>query len=136
VIDYKTGGYWAKKWASGVFAGGTRLQHAIYGLAAVQLLKRHYRNATVSGGVYYFSSVKGGKERRVIPSPSPASIREVLSDLRDMIAAGVFGHTRDKDDCTYCDYVRGCGAPKAVQNIASKLEDKRLAVRVRLSNHE
>ena len=43
IIDYKTGGYYAPKWASGVFSGGTRLQHALYGLAAAQLLRRKYK---------------------------------------------------------------------------------------------
>ena len=33
MIDYKTGGYWPDDW-KGVFAGGTRLQHALYGVAA------------------------------------------------------------------------------------------------------
>ncbi|MEO8260498.1 MAG: PD-(D/E)XK nuclease family protein, partial [Acidobacteriota bacterium] len=45
IVDYKTGGYYAKKWASGVFSGGSRLQHALYGVAAVQLLRRKYKGA-------------------------------------------------------------------------------------------
>src|SRR6185436_7822911 len=62
VIDYKTGGYYAKKWASGVFSAGSRLQHALYGVAAVQLLKKKYKSAKVARGTYYFPSAKGGKE--------------------------------------------------------------------------
>ena len=38
VIDYKTGGYWRDDW-KGTFNGGRRLQHALYGLAALELLK-------------------------------------------------------------------------------------------------
>ena len=39
VIDYKTGGYYAPAW-KGTFAQGTRLQHALYGLAALEVLRR------------------------------------------------------------------------------------------------
>ena len=75
IIDYKTGGYYATKWASGVFSGGSRLQHALYGLAAVQLLRRKYKGAKVARGTYYFSSAKGGKERRSIDTPSQGGSR-------------------------------------------------------------
>ena len=50
VIDYKSGGYYWKKW-QGVFDGGRRLQHALYGLAAVELLKSRYSNPEVVRGV-------------------------------------------------------------------------------------
>jgi hypothetical protein len=36
VLDYKTGGCWRDSW-KGVFAGGRRLQHALYGLANPRL---------------------------------------------------------------------------------------------------
>ena len=49
VLDYKTGGYWRDNW-KGVFAGGRRLQHALYGLAAVELLKARYKKPKVRGG--------------------------------------------------------------------------------------
>ena len=62
VLDYKTGGFWRDNW-KGVFAGGSRLQHALYGLAAVELLKTRYKKPKVTAGVYYFSSHKGRQER-------------------------------------------------------------------------
>ena len=46
VIDYKTGGFWRDDW-TGTFNGGRRLQHALYGLAAVELLRRSYKKAKV-----------------------------------------------------------------------------------------
>ena len=49
VLDYKTGGYWRDSW-KGVFAGGRRLQHALYGLAALELLKARYKKPKVRGG--------------------------------------------------------------------------------------
>ena len=41
VLDYKTGGFWRDDW-KGTFNGGRRLQHALYGLAAVELLRQRY----------------------------------------------------------------------------------------------
>ncbi|MBA2301124.1 MAG: PD-(D/E)XK nuclease family protein [Acidobacteria bacterium] len=48
VLDYKTGGFWRDDW-QGIFSGGRRLQHALYGLAAVELLRAKYRNPKVTG---------------------------------------------------------------------------------------
>ena len=73
VIDYKTGGFWRDNW-KGTFNGGRRLQHALYGLAAVELLRSQYKNPKVTAGVYYFSSHKGRQERVRIPAPGPAAI--------------------------------------------------------------
>ena len=56
------------------FAGGRRLQHALYGLAAVELLKARYKKPKVTAGVYYFSSHKGRQERVRIPAPTRAAI--------------------------------------------------------------
>ena len=42
ILDYKTGKFWRDGW-KGAFAGGARLQHALYGLAAVELLKARYK---------------------------------------------------------------------------------------------
>ena len=55
VLDYKTGGFWRDDW-KGTFNGGRRLQHALYGLAAVELLRARYKKPKVTGAQYYFSS--------------------------------------------------------------------------------
>jgi hypothetical protein len=57
------------------FAGGRRLQHALYGLAAVELLKRKYPRPTIAGGTYYFSSAKGQQQRSEIPSSGRRRLR-------------------------------------------------------------
>jgi len=74
IIDYKTGTYWRSDW-TGTFHGGRRLQHALYGLAAVEILRSRYKNPTITAGVYYFSSRKGGQERVPIPAPKPQDWR-------------------------------------------------------------
>jgi CRISPR/Cas system-associated exonuclease Cas4 (RecB family) len=135
VIDYKTG-YYAKKWATGVFAGGRRLQHALYGLAAVELLKRKYKKAKVVRGTYYFPSAKGGKERRSIDTPARAKLASVLSDLRDVIASGTFVHASSKEACKYCNLGAACGASDALGRVELKLQDGKLAARRRQLGHE
>jgi ATP-dependent helicase/nuclease subunit B len=69
IVDYKTGRYWADDW-QGTFAGGSRLQHALYGLAAVELLKRLDPEASVRAAEYYFSSAKGQQQRTRIAMQS------------------------------------------------------------------
>jgi ATP-dependent helicase/nuclease subunit B len=114
VLDYKTGGFWKNKW-NGVFAGGTRLQHALYGVAAVELLKTRFKKPRVTAGVYYFSSHKGRRERISIPSPSRAKVAAVMGDLRDVILAGQFTRTTDEGNCRFCDYSAVCGGSSVLR---------------------
>jgi ATP-dependent helicase/DNAse subunit B len=134
VLDYKTGGFWRDKW-KGVFAGGSRLQHALYGLAAVELLKTRYKKPRVTAGVYYFSSHKGRQERVRIPAPTQAAIAAVLGDLRDVILTGQFTRTPHEDNCRYCDYVAACGTQTNLQ-AGRKAADARFQAFVRLAAHE
>jgi ATP-dependent helicase/nuclease subunit B len=134
ILDYKTGGYWPDKW-KGTFAGGRRLQHALYGLAAVELLKQQQASPRISGAQYYFSSTKGRQERKIIPVPAPAIVGNVLSDLREVITAGLFIHAPDTDDCRFCNYGPACG-PNAAARAEGKLADPVLAPYRRLADHE
>jgi hypothetical protein len=134
VIDYKTGGFWPDSW-KGTFAGGHRLQHALYGLAAVELLKSRYKNPKVTAGVYYFSSHKGRQERVKIPTPASAAIAAVLGDLRDLIIKGAFIRTPDQDNCRFCDYAAACGGA-VNQQAEVKLPGATLAANRRLAAHD
>lgn len=133
VLDYKTGGFWRENW-QGSFNGGRRLQHALYGLAAVELLKARYKNPKVIAGVYYFSSHKGRQERFIIPAPAQAAIAAVLGDLRDLIIKGQFIRTPDQDDCRFCDYVAACGG-EVNRQAGEKQPDPKLAAYRRLIAH-
>ena len=133
ILDYKTGGYWPGDW-TGTFKGGRRLQHALYGLAALELLKARYRKPTLTRGVYYFSSHKGGQKRVEIATPSPADMARVLADLRELIVSGTFVHTPEERDCTFCDYKAACGGDMHAQAEA-KLEDAKLKAYRRLAAH-
>ena len=126
IVDYKTGGYWRPDW-QGTFDGGRRLQHALYGLAAVELLKGRCADPTVSGAVYYFPSHKGRRERVAIAAPSRAQIAEVLSDLRQVIVDGTFVHAKDDKACRFCDYTAACGAGVHEQAAAKAVDPKLVA---------
>jgi RecB family exonuclease len=109
VVDYKTGGYWAANY-TGAFRGGRLLQHALYALAATQLLRRTDPDARVSSSCYYFPTARGRAERKTCLPVSEAQIAAVLRDLFDTLAAGAFVHTaNEKDDCGFCDFGRACG---------------------------
>ena len=133
VLDYKTGGFWPDSW-KGSFSGGNRLQHALYGLAAVELLKTRYKNPEVTAGVYYFSSHKGRQERVRIPAPPKAAIAAVLGDLRDLVIRGQFIRTSDEGNCRFCDYVAACGA-EANRQAGEKLLDSNVGAFRRLVAH-
>src|SRR5690606_33783642 len=115
--------------------GGTRLQHALYGIAAVELLKRKYQQPIVDGGVYYFSSVRGRQERIRIPRPSAAALQAVLTDLREVIGRGAFVHATDDKACRWCDFGAACGG-RAHARAAAKLQDPGLEAYVQLTTHE
>jgi ATP-dependent helicase/nuclease subunit B len=135
IIDYKTGGYWEKDW-QGTFAGGRRLQHALYGLAATALLRRQQPTATVAGAHYYFSSAKGHQERKTIAAPAQAAVGAVLRDLRAVIAAGTFIHAADTETaCKWCDFGAACGR-EAASRAEIKIVDPALDAYRRLVTHE
>jgi RecB family exonuclease len=133
VLDYKTGGFWPDNW-KGSFDEGRRLQHALYGLAAVELLKARYTNPKVTAGVYYFSSHKGRQERVKIPAPSKAAIASVLGDLRDLVIKGQFIRTPDENNCRFCDYLAACGA-ETNRQAREKLSDSNVGAFRRLATH-
>jgi len=133
IVDYKTGGYWPADW-QGVFNGGRRLQHALYGLAAVELLRITFQKARVARAIYYFSSHKGRRERKVIDAPSRAQIAGILADLRETIIQGTFVHAPDQGTCKFCDFKAACGESAAMR-AGAKLSDPKLAAFMRLAAH-
>jgi RecB family exonuclease len=134
VLDYKTGGYWRDDW-KGTFNGGRRLQHALYGLAAVELLRKVHKKPRVTGATYYFSSHKGKQERKHISAPSLAQTAAVLADLRALVAGGAFVHAANKDACKWCDYEAACSGG-AHSQAEAKLQDAKLLAFGRLTGHE
>jgi ATP-dependent helicase/nuclease subunit B len=136
ILDYKTGGYWENDWL-GTFAGGRRLQHALYGLAAVDILKvAKYKKPQVAGATYYFSSAKGQQHQKHLSAQSKSTVIKVLGDLRDVIAQGLFVHTPDsKRDCGFCHHGPACGREPA-ERAKAKQGDPLLEPYRRLASHD
>ena len=135
MIDYKTGGYFEKDWA-GITSGGRKLQHALYGLAAAEILRQRLKGPKVTKGTYYFTSAKGGQERRTIDAMSTAKLTSVLSDLRQVIASGLFVHAPDESACKWCDFGNACGARVQDRAEAKTSADAALAPYRQLAAHE
>ena len=109
VIDYKTGGYWDAGW-QGRFAGGTRLQHALYGLAAEELFRRRGETVSVVQGRYLFPAVRGRRRQKVIAAPGRETLGRVLGSLVRVLAGGSFIVSPATDGCRYCQFAAACHA--------------------------
>jgi ATP-dependent helicase/nuclease subunit B len=119
VIDYKTGGFWRDDWR-GVFAGGTRLQHALYGIAAAELLRSEDGSkAQVSHSAYVFPTARGSRNRVEITQTEG---KPVLVELCDSINSGAFLHAPDESRCKRCDFGGACGQG-SVEDARQKLND-------------
>lgn len=133
IVDYKTGGFYEDGW-KGTFAGGRRLQHALYGLVALELLKTKFKKPVVSKAQYYFSSTKGQQHRKVIPMVPTREIDTVLNDIRGVIANGTFITTAKKEDCKFCDYGPACFGEAANTQAEAKNADAALVENRRLAD--
>ena len=135
VLDYKTGGFWRDDW-KGTFNGGRRLQHALYGLAAVELLRAQLQERRRSpAGVYYFSSHKGRRERVQIAGAATAQTAAVLGDLRELIVEGAFVHARTRRRLQVLRLRRPRAAGTFTSRPKRKLEDSKLKAYGRLAAH-
>lgn len=102
VVDYKTGSdYDARK----RYAGGRKLQFALYALAASQLLD----GARILGMAYYHPTERAREHWHWQRTPEPGEVAEVLEDLLYPLRAGVFVQTDAEGDCAWCDFAGVCG---------------------------
>ncbi len=101
----------------------------------MELLKARYKDPRVVAGVYYFPSRKGHRQRAAKPSPGPAAIAGVLSDLRETIRNGTFVHPNDEEDCKFCDFENGCIPHIVREQAKAKAADARLEAYRRLNAH-
>ena len=134
VLDYKTGGFWRDDW-KGTFNGGRRLQHALYGLAAVELLRARYKNAEGHRRRAITSRATrdagAGADRGALARRRP---RPCSRDLRELIVDGAFVHAADEKACKWCDYDAACGGGVHEQ-AEGKLADAKLKAFGRLGAH-
>jgi RecB family exonuclease len=116
VMDYKTGRVRLNGGVNATFAGGRQLQHALYALAAAELLRRQKVAARISRSAYYFPTQRG-LGVRIERAVDPTATHAVLSDLVDLIGSGVFPQTTSKDDCKYCEYTQTCGSEPSAASL-------------------
>jgi ATP-dependent helicase/nuclease subunit B len=128
VVDYKTGRCYRSDYRK-TFRNGRLLQHALYTLAAEELLRSGGDpGATVVGGRYDFPSVKGGGQSLRIARPGPSTLASVLGEILGLISGGAFmasAHAKNKEDCKFCDFSPLCGGEVAVTRAAVKLANDR-----------
>jgi ATP-dependent helicase/nuclease subunit B len=104
VIDYKTGK--PDRYHPGrPLAGGRRVQHLVYAIAAGRLL-----GAEVGSAEFHFPTRAGRNERVSLPVPPAADAEALLERLADLAAEGPYVSTDDAADCAYCDFAAVCRA--------------------------
>lgn len=112
VWDYKSGSSYRYS-DQDYLAKGTQVQHAVYAVAARELLERHGIGGEVVEGGYYFPTRKGRalRIRRIPPftGQQRESFEAVLGGLLDTVGKGSFIHAIEEDDCKFCDFVSICG---------------------------
>jgi ATP-dependent helicase/nuclease subunit B len=123
VVDYKTGSY--RIFEELVeFGKGRILQHALYAIAAEQILRKmkiDARPAVVESG-YYFPTRKG-EGNKVIRGFNRAAFRALVADLVGILEKGHFVANPglgDGDCEDYCDYAPICGGAAAKDRAKGK----------------
>jgi ATP-dependent helicase/nuclease subunit B len=125
VMDYKTGGYGRfKEFVE--FGKGEVLQHALYAIAAEQILKKtgiDARPRVVESG-YYFPTRKG-EGNKIIGEFSREKFRALVADLVGILEKGHFVANpwlKDAHCADYCEYSAVCGGASAKDRAKGKKE--------------
>lgn len=121
VWDYKTGRSYGD---GGTFVRGRRLQHALYELAAEQVLRASGVDpeAEVVRSGYLFPTERGEGRRWLPESEARAALPGILRSLLDLVAGGVFVAAEDGKYCPWCEYIAACDGEEAAAATRRKLE--------------
>lgn len=109
VIDYKTGRY-SRYDKLRCFGEGRTLQHALYSLAAEEILKKTGVDASpkvVKSG-YYFPTRRGEGKEVLVEEFNREELKCLLCELLDILKRGHFIVGLDAS-CAYCDFLPICG---------------------------
>ncbi len=120
VRDFKTGGtygYDERKYIK----QGQQIQHSLYGLVAETILRQKEPQARVDDAGYIFPTEKGEGERILRLQDRRREVLQALEHMLNLLAAGVFCATGDKNRCKYCEYQIVCRFPSTPKNIEIKL---------------
>lgn len=113
IWDYKTGSAWAYR-PGDPFREGRVVQPALYLAMVERRLAEIEPGARVRRFGFFFPGERERGRRIEWTAEQLADGRHVLRRLADMIGAGAFLPTTDKDDCKFCDYLPICGDPATV----------------------
>ena len=110
VVDYKTGGYGYYDNLE-CFGQGRILQHALYSLAAEQILEKLglEKSAHVIQSGYYFPTRRGEGKEVLVDHLDRKKLRDLLLELTGILAVGNF-IVNPAAKCDYCDFVPVCPA--------------------------
>lgn len=111
IWDYKTGSSWATSSPTRGL-GGRRIQDVLYAQALEVLLARSGQKGRVVKSGYFYPGRRGEGERYEGSVDFDAT-RPTLEALFDLLASGAFPHSKNKDDCSLCDFQNVCGGPEA-----------------------
>jgi ATP-dependent helicase/nuclease subunit B len=123
IWDYKTGsarGYEEHRY----LCKGRQVQHALYAIAAEQILKERLGGAPrVESSGYYFPTRRGEGRRAVRQESDRSPITGLMGHLFDILKNGVFLATDDGEACGYCDYTGVCDRERAVPRAKMLVSD-------------
>ena len=123
IWDYKTGsarGYEEHRY----LCKGRQVQHALYAIAAEQILKERLGGAPrVESSGYYFPTRRGEGRRAVRQESDRSPITGLIGHLFDILKNGVFLATDDGEACGYCDYTGECDRERAAPRAKMLVSD-------------
>jgi ATP-dependent helicase/nuclease subunit B len=120
VIDYKTGSY-SQFEDLKCFGEGRVLQHALYSVAAEEILKKMKIDPAprvVEGG-YSFPTRRGEGKEIIIKEVDRGELGRLLSELMKALKEGRFV-VNPEAACDYCDYAPVCGGEAAKERAKQK----------------
>jgi ATP-dependent helicase/nuclease subunit B len=120
VIDYKTGSY-SQFEDLKCFGEGRVLQHALYSVAAEEILKKMKIDPAprvVEGG-YSFPTRRGEGKEIIIKEVDRGELGRLLSELMKALKEGRFV-VNPEAACDYCDYAPVCGGEAAKDRAKQK----------------
>lgn len=113
VVDYKTG---VPPSGGGLFRGGTRLQLAVYRLAAEQRCRAQGLPIQAAEAEYRYLGTRAGAGRARLTDADwmarQGDFARVLLLILEGIAAGRFFPTPAPDTCRGCDFTLACGTER------------------------
>jgi hypothetical protein len=121
VWDFKTGSTYNFS-EGGYIRQGRQIQHALYALAAEEILRREDPGARVEEAGYLFPTEKGEGQRFVRQRARAGEALKALENLLNLLAAGLFCAVHDSGRCSYCDYRAVCRYPLSVERMGRKLD--------------